>query len=100
MFMFMLFFVIERVQFEILFLLFMLCVQLMCGLYVLLVEDNVDMVEVMLQMLEIFGYSVVVVNGVCMVMQVVEFGMFDLLISDIGLLDGSGLDVVCVFVEW
>lgn len=69
------------------------------GLHVLLVEDNVDTAEAMSQMLEILGHTVTVANGARTAMQAAESGTFDLLISDIGLPDGSGLDVVGVFAE-
>ncbi|ATG18820.1 hybrid sensor histidine kinase/response regulator [Ralstonia pickettii] len=69
------------------------------GLHVLLVEDNVDTAEAMSQMLEILGHTVTVANGARTAMQAAESGTFDLLISDIGLPDGSGLDVVRVFAE-
>jgi len=69
------------------------------GLHVLLVEDNADTAEAMSQMLEILGHTVTVAKGARAAMQAAESGTFDLLISDIGLPDGSGLDVVRVFAE-
>ena len=69
------------------------------GLHVLLVEDNADTAEAMGQVLELLGHTVTVANGAQTAMQAAESGTFDLLISDIGLPDGSGLDVVRVFAE-
>lgn len=69
------------------------------GLHVLLVEDNADTAEAMAQMLEILGHTVTVANDAKAAMRAAETGTFDLLISDIGLPDGSGLDVVRVFAQ-
>ncbi|MBX4420604.1 response regulator, partial [Mycobacterium tuberculosis] len=53
----------------------------------------------MSQMLEILGHTVTVANGARTAIHAAESGAFDLLSSDIGLPDGSGLDVVRVFAE-
>ncbi|MDE2201410.1 MAG: response regulator [Burkholderiaceae bacterium] len=69
------------------------------GLHVLLVEDNADTAEAMGQVLAILGHTVTVASGAQTAMRAAESGPFDLLISDIGLPDGSGLDVVRAFGE-
>ena len=64
------------------------------ALKVLLVEDNQQTAEVMGQLLEVFGHDVDVARGVQEARTFADNGQYDVLISDIGLPDGSGLDVV------
>ena len=63
-------------------------------LRVLLVEDHNDTRHVMVRLLTQMGYSV---TPAATVSEAIEFGErrpFDLVLSDIGLPDGSGLDVI------
>ena len=61
---------------------------------ILLVEDHVDTLRIMARMLRGFGYTVRTARGVDEAIEVAEHEAFDLLISDIGLPDGSGLDLM------
>ena len=63
-------------------------------LSVLLVEDNAFTSEAMAQLIEVFGHRVDVAESVDAARQRIDSASYDLLISDIGLPDGSGLDVV------
>jgi CheY-like chemotaxis protein len=63
------------------------------ALEILLVEDHVDTSRVLRRLLENAGHRVTTVGSVGQLAEVGE-RVFDLLISDIGLPDGSGLDVV------
>lgn len=63
-------------------------------LRILYVEDHDDTCEVMSRMLRGFGYTVTCAGSVKAALHQVETEEFDLLISDIGLPDGSGLDVM------
>jgi signal transduction histidine kinase len=61
---------------------------------ILLVEDHADTLKVMRRLLETSGYFVVPAGTVADAVQAAKAQTFDLLISDIGLPDGSGLDLV------
>jgi PAS domain S-box-containing protein len=61
---------------------------------ILLVEDNFDTSKVMKVLLERRGFSVEIANSVAEALESAKGGSFDLLISDIGLPDGSGLDII------
>ena len=61
---------------------------------VLLVEDHADTRRLMMRLLEDFGCTVHVAAGVAEAVAFPADQPLDLLLSDIGLLDGSGLDVV------
>jgi CheY-like chemotaxis protein len=63
------------------------------GVKVLLVEDHIDTRNVMRMFLEQRGYDVRVADGVTSALAAAD-EPFDLLISDIGLPDGSGLDLI------
>ncbi len=63
------------------------------GLHVLLVEDNEYTSSAMAQLLEALGHSVHVSATVNAALHAARETRFDLLISDIGLPDGSGLEV-------
>jgi signal transduction histidine kinase len=63
-------------------------------LRILFVEDHEDTCAVMSRLLRGFGYSVTCAGSVKAAMELIETQPFDLLISDIGLPDGSGLDVM------
>nr|WP_284700877.1 response regulator [Robbsia betulipollinis] len=64
------------------------------ALNVLLVEDNVHTSMAMAQLLEVFGHRVAVAASVGAARVLTDADRYDVLISDIGLPDGSGLDVV------
>jgi len=63
-------------------------------LSVLLVEDNAYTSAAMAQLIEVFGHRVDVAESVGAAREYINAGRYDLLISDIGLPDGTGLDVV------
>ena len=63
-------------------------------LRVLLVEDHADTRNVMRRLLSSFGCTVAVAGTVREALELAERETFDLLVSDIGLPDGSGLDVM------
>ncbi|WP_347554279.1 response regulator [Robbsia sp. KACC 23696] len=63
-------------------------------LSVLLVEDNAHTAAAMAQLIEVFGHRVDVAESVGAARQCIDSARYDLLISDIGLPDGTGLDVV------
>jgi DNA-binding response OmpR family regulator len=61
---------------------------------ILLVEDNVDTSRVMKKLLERVGYGVLTADGVAAALQASERETYHLVISDVGLPDGSGLDLI------
>ena len=61
---------------------------------VLLVEDHSDTARVLLRLLERSGYEVGYANNVVMAEQLADAKPFDLVISDLGLPDGSGLELM------
>jgi PAS domain S-box-containing protein len=63
------------------------------SLRVLLVEDNESTSSAMAQVLEVLGHQVGVATNVAEALALARNESFDLLVSDIGLPDGSGLDV-------
>jgi PAS domain S-box-containing protein len=65
-------------------------------LRVLLVEDHEDTAEIFERLLRRVGYAVHVANSVQSALAV-ELDTFDLLLSDVGLSDGSGLDLMRAF---
>jgi PAS domain S-box-containing protein len=64
------------------------------GIRVLLVEDHVDTRDVMARLLQGLGCSVQVAGSVREAIQFGSSGGFDVLLCDLGLPDGSGLDVM------
>jgi signal transduction histidine kinase/ActR/RegA family two-component response regulator len=60
----------------------------------LLVEDHPDTAQIMSRLLKRSGHIVHVADSVAMALKVADAEDFDLLISDIGLPDGSGLDLM------
>jgi two-component system CheB/CheR fusion protein len=60
---------------------------------ILLVEDHVDTLRVLSKLLQSMGYKVRAVSSVKDALQAAEAETFELLISDIGLPDGSGNDI-------
>jgi CheY-like chemotaxis protein len=64
------------------------------ALSILLVEDHGDTAEMMAGVLELRGHHVLRAGDVAAALQMAARGRFDLLISDLGLPDGSGLDLM------
>ena len=60
----------------------------------LLVEDHDDTAEMMSMMLELQGLQVTTCRTIAEAMRQVEGRSYDLLISDIGLPDGTGLELI------
>ncbi|MGV7243857.1 response regulator [Caballeronia sp. M23-90] len=69
------------------------------SLKVLLVEDNEYTSSAMAQVLEVLGHQVAVATTVTEALLFARSDVFDLLVSDIGLPDGSGLDVARAWTE-
>ena len=63
-------------------------------LRILLVEDHEDTLRVMARLLRSFGHDVKTATTVKSALALSEGEAFDLLVSDIGLPDGSGLDIM------
>jgi signal transduction histidine kinase len=61
---------------------------------ILLVEDDPDTCRVMARLLQKYGYSVATAASVKEALQLINRQTFDLLLSDIGLPDGSGIDIM------
>jgi len=62
--------------------------------HILLVEDNADTSHVMSKLLRQHGYRVRTADCVASALQAADADSFDLMICDIGLPDGSGLDLM------
>lgn len=60
----------------------------------LVVEDHEDTAEILTRLLDLCGYEVTAVHTVADALAAASAKPFDLLISDIGLPDGSGLDLM------
>jgi len=63
-------------------------------LSILLVEDHEDTLRVIARLLKRLGYAVMTARGVGEARDLASRERFDLLVSDIGLPDGSGLDIM------
>ena len=61
---------------------------------ILLVDDHPDTLETMAKLLRRWGYDVTPASDVRSALEQAEGGHFDLLVSDLGLPDGSGLDIM------
>ncbi|MGA2230589.1 MAG: response regulator [Tepidisphaeraceae bacterium] len=70
------------------------CAHVSRGLQILLVEDHADTALVMTKLLEKSGYVVRVADSVNQARQSAEEARIDLLICDVGLPDGSGLELM------
>ncbi|SIT45916.1 PAS/PAC sensor hybrid histidine kinase [Paraburkholderia ribeironis] len=68
-------------------------------LNVLLIEDHVDTAEVMAQLIRSLGHEVKVVGRVDDALAATQLQVFDLIVSDVGLPDGTGLDFIRAFRE-
>ncbi|CAG9240419.1 Histidine kinase [Paraburkholderia caribensis] len=69
------------------------------GLGILLIEDHADTAEVMAQLMRTLGHDVTVVGRVADALAATQTATFDLIVSDVGLPDGTGLDFVKAFRE-
>ena len=63
-------------------------------LHILLIEDHEDTAEVMARLLESYGHEVTTVARLSQARAACETLRFDLVISDLGLPDGNGLDFI------
>jgi len=63
-------------------------------LHILLVEDHPDTAEAMAELLSLLGYRVTTAANLAEARAAAGAGKFDLLLSDLGLPDGSGLDLM------
>jgi PAS domain S-box-containing protein len=63
-------------------------------LSILLVEDHADTAEAMADLLSLMGHRVTTAGTVAAALETARRERFDLLLSDLGLPDGSGLDVM------
>lgn len=61
---------------------------------ILVVEDSRDIAELLKMFLEPYGYEVDTTSGIVEAMELVKSGSYDLLLSDLRLPDGSGLDLI------
>ena len=61
---------------------------------ILLVEDHVDTAKVMARLLNLSGYIVETANTCAAARQICAREQFDLLISDVGLPDGTGYELM------
>ncbi|CAD6510797.1 hybrid sensor histidine kinase/response regulator [Paraburkholderia metrosideri] len=68
-------------------------------LTVLLIEDHEDTAEVMAQLIRSLGHDVTVVGRVDDALAATQLQTFDLIVSDVGLPDGTGLDFIKAFRE-
>ena len=64
------------------------------GLRLLLVEDHADTRRVLTRLLESFGYKISAAGSVAEALELLQAGEFDAVMSDIGLPDGTGYDVI------
>ena len=64
------------------------------GLRILLVEDHGDTARMMRQLLMMDGHDVKAAGDVATALALAKAGPFDLLLSDLGLPDGSGIDLM------
>ena len=68
--------------------------QLSGGCNILLVEDHADTLMIMGRVLKSLGFTVIPAKSVAEALDLAAATRFDLLVSDIGLPDGSGLDIM------
>ncbi|MCC8391369.1 response regulator [Paraburkholderia sp. MMS20-SJTR3] len=69
------------------------------ALTALLIEDHEDTAEVMAQLIRSLGHEVTVVGRVDDALAATQLRRFDLVVSDVGLPDGTGLDFIKAFRE-
>jgi CheY-like chemotaxis protein len=63
-------------------------------LHILVVDDHEDTARAMRRLLERMGYRITIAGSVLSALDTFDRHPFDLVISDIGLPDGSGLDLM------
>jgi CheY-like chemotaxis protein len=63
-------------------------------LAILLVEDHPDTAEALAELLRLLGHQVTMAGSVAAALAALEAGSFDLAVSDLGLPDGSGNDLM------
>jgi CheY-like chemotaxis protein len=68
-------------------------------LHILLVEDHDDTREILQRLMTRWGHTVTTANNVAQARLALAGGAFDLLLSDLGLPDGSGVDVIAALRE-
>ncbi|MEO7319584.1 MAG: response regulator, partial [Chthoniobacteraceae bacterium] len=68
-------------------------------LRILLVEDHDDTRGILLRLMTRWGHTVTVAMSVAHACEVIASGDFDLLLSDLGLPDGTGYDVIAALRE-
>ncbi|WP_144113775.1 response regulator [Paraburkholderia sp. BCC1886] len=66
-------------------------------LTILLIEDHADTAEVMAQLIQSLGHDVTTVGRVDDALAATQLKRFDLIVSDVGLPDGTGLDFIKAF---
>ena len=71
----------------------------MDSLGILLVEDHEDTRGILQRLMTRWGHRVTCTASVAQAREAIAGGEFDLLLSDVGLPDGSGLDVIAAFRE-
>ncbi|MDE1184395.1 response regulator [Paraburkholderia sp.] len=69
------------------------------ALTVLLIEDHEDTADVMAQLIRGLGHEVTVAGRVADALAATQLATFDLIVSDVGLPDGTGLDFIQAFRE-
>jgi len=63
-------------------------------LRILVVEDHADTLKVLGRLLNHFGYDITLADGAQRALQIIDSKEFDIVLSDIGLPDGSGYEVI------
>ena len=61
---------------------------------ILVVDDHADTLRAMTLLLRRLGYEVLAADNMCAALRIAEEQPFDILLSDIGLPDGSGLELL------
>src|SRR6202012_1184423 len=69
------------------------------ALAILMIEDHEDTAEVMAQLIRMLGHEVTVVGRVADALAATRTQTFDLIVSDVGLPDGTGIDFIRAFRE-
>jgi CheY-like chemotaxis protein len=64
------------------------------SLRILVVEDHADTLRVLARLLDHFGHKISVADSTQSALQFLETTAFDVVLSDIGLPDGSGYEIV------
>src|SRR4029077_18582655 len=64
------------------------------SLRILIVEDHADTLGVLARLLDHFGHEISLADGAQSALEIVESKEFDVILSDIGLSDGSGYEVI------